>query len=267
MRNQVFVFDLETIIDEDVAGTILGNRDQDLSTAIFEYHKTNYSNDFPRAVFWKIACLSYVSAEFDATGFKVKSIKSAGELDSDELQIITGFKNYCIKNKPRLVSYNGKNFDIPVLKYRFMKHDMDMAWFYAKTDDTKWAKDTYNDKWGEEYNLDLYQFYKQPNGGMNMREACSIFQIPVKMDIDGGEVAESYKNGYIMGIRNYCEQDAIATYILFLISCFHRGELTHDQYSNSMTNLLQCLGEKSEQHFIDFFSDCKKSAFLSKFIK
>lgn len=272
--NKVFAFDTETIIDQEIASKVL-NKTGDYKTIeneIKSYH-LQYNNPFPRQMFWKIACLSYVEADVIRSDegyleYDVKNIKSAGNISANEEEIIKGFSDYCERKKPRLVTFNGKTFDIPVLKYRMMKYDMQMSWFYKKTgDDPKWAKDTYSDKWGDKYNLDLIDFFKAPSGGVKMLEACAVFEIPVKVDVSGGGVSELYIDGKIEEIRNYCEHDAMATYLLFLISSYHKGELSDDGYVSSMQNFFIKLSEYKENHLLQFFNLCKESKFLSRFIQ
>ncbi len=271
--NKIFAFDTETIIDEEIAKTLL-NQDGDFSKMeeeLTRYHE-QYNNTFPRQPFWKIACLSYVEADIiknkSGIEYDVKNIKSAGEVNSSEEELIRGFCDYCEKKSPRLVTFNGKTFDIPVLKYRMMKYEMPMQWFYKKTGtDPKWMKETYADKWGDRYNLDLIDFFKAPSGGIKMSEVCSVFKIPIKIDGNGSGVSGLYKEGKLDEIRNYCEQDAAATYLLFLISSYHKGELEIEGYISSMKNFFDKLGKYDKPHLVQFLNLCQKSEFLSKFIE
>ncbi|NBU94036.1 MAG: hypothetical protein EBS18_05805 [Actinobacteria bacterium] len=54
-------------------------------------------------------------------------------LIANEADLVKGFFAHLKKNFSRLVSFNGKHFDLPVLKYAAMKHEVEAGWFYDGT--------------------------------------------------------------------------------------------------------------------------------------
>ena len=138
MQHQnLFVFDIETIPDTDAVPNLTGFDDPDITARRAElerYHLdiTDGRNAFPRQPFHKIVAISFLEAEIEhADGHEVyylKELRTGGEADFDEKQLLTGFFKYFDRLKPRLVSYNGRGFDLPVLKYRAMAHGISSPW-------------------------------------------------------------------------------------------------------------------------------------------
>ena len=71
-------------------------------------------------------------------------------MDYTERQLVEGFFQYFERLKPRLVTYNGRSFDLPVLRYRAMLHGVSAPWLYQSGGrynsylywyDTKWHCD------------------------------------------------------------------------------------------------------------------------------
>ncbi|QED23777.1 3'-5' exonuclease [Candidatus Deianiraea vastatrix] len=273
-KGKIFAFDIETVPDLHAAKRLLcldeKTTNDEVYRLIVEYHeKIANGNQFLRQPFWQLACLSYVEAEItdtkDEKWYKTLNIKSAGDEKSTEEELILGFSKYCGKNTPRFVTFNGKTFDIPVLKYRAMFYDIAFDWFYKEEQISQYRSEkTYSDKWGDRYNLDLIDFYKPPSGGLKMAEVCSLFDIPAKINTDGSEVFTLFKDGKIAEIRNYCEEDAIATFILFLISEFHKGEISKSGYEKSLASLFENIAKI--KHLEQFYSQAKTSIKFGKFI-
>jgi len=271
-KNKIFSFDIETIPNLHAGRVLLGmegEKDDDIvHSALTQYHIDNANgNSFLRQPFWSVACISYIEADCiedrDGIWYQVSNIKSAGDVKSSEKDLILGFSNYCLKNRPRLVTFNGKIFDIPVLKYRAMYYEIQFSWFYQQT--SQYDKG-YADKWGDKDNFDLIDFYKPASGGLKMSELCSAFGIPAKTTTNGSQVYDMYKDGKISEIRNYCEEDALATFILFVISEYHKGLINKDGYEKSLISLFKKIDEDRILHLIDFVKLAKQSPILGKFI-
>jgi predicted PolB exonuclease-like 3'-5' exonuclease len=114
--NPVLVFDIETVPDAD-------------------HHQ---GVEFPKALFHRVVAISYLIAELgdgpDGAHFIASDVGSIGDVDTTEAELISDFLSLIENIKPRLVTFNGRCFDIPVLKYRAMKyglHDTDHSgWWY-----------------------------------------------------------------------------------------------------------------------------------------
>lgn len=272
---KIIVFDIETIADIEIAKRLLNiqeGSDEEILTKLVDYHsEIANGNTFFRQMFWKIVCLSYVEANLvkDDNGayYSVKNVRTAGNIDSAEEDVIQKFSEFCKKNTPRLISFNGKTFDIPVLKYRAMKYKIQFDWFYQEIQVSQYKREaTYHDKWGDKYNYDLLDFYKPKSGGVKMSEICAAFDIPCKIEGSGDGVQDMYNRGEIERIRNYCETDVLATFALFLVAEYHMNNINLYGYQKSFENLIE-YGQNNKEiaHIYEFCNMLQTSHIIHNF--
>lgn len=260
MQHQnLFVFDIETIPDTNSGKKLLDlktNDTNDLRQSLVNYHLeiTDNKNSFLRQPFHQIIAISFIQAEIqrDFNGnesYNLIDIRSGGDLISVEADLVKGFFNHLKKNFSRLVSFNGRNFDLPVLKYRAMKHNIEASWLYKSGD--KW--NNFNQRYSLDWHCDLAEAFSDfgASSKVKMNELCAVFNLPGKLGIDGSQVMTMYDDGKIQEIRNYCETDVINTYLLYLIFQHHCGTLTTVNFQKCQDNLKEFLIKKSKEkpHF------------------
>ncbi|MCE3232449.1 MAG: uncharacterized protein K0R98_706 [Rickettsiaceae bacterium] len=263
MQHQtLFVFDIETIPDTEAAYNLTGTLEQDelkLRQELEAYHLeiTDGKNAFLRQPFHKVIAISFLEAEIDRSDgcerFILKELRSGGKENSSEKELLEGMFNYLGRSKPRLVSFNGRTFDLPVLKYRAMKHGISAPWLYSLGD--KW--NSYSSRYSLDWHCDLLEALSDFGGSarIKLNEACSIMGFPGKFGVDGGSVSQMYDEGKIKEIRDYCETDVLNTYLVYLRYMQHRGEITKDSYNRSIAEVLSMLDNEKESrpHLEEFF--------------
>jgi predicted PolB exonuclease-like 3'-5' exonuclease len=273
MQHQnLFVFDIETIPDTKAAKNLLSMpnaSESELRTALTDYHLdiTGGKNSFLRQPFHKVITISFLEAEIvrDFSGcefYRIIDLRSGGDLSIPEAELeaklVKGFFAHLKKNLSRLVSFNGKNFDIPVLKYAAMKHEVEAAWLYKSGD--KW--NNYNQRYSLDWHCDLAEAFSDfgASAKVKMNELCAAFGLPGKIGVDGSMVASFFDEGRLQEIRNYCETDVLNTYLLYLVYQHHNGSITKESFAKCKENLVEFLEEKSSQnpHFAEFLSEWKK---------
>ncbi|MDX2083666.1 MAG: 3'-5' exonuclease [Rickettsiales bacterium] len=275
MQHQnLFVFDIETIPDLAAAKRLL-NLDSDdkneLRQALTNYHLkiTDGKNSFLRQPFWQVITISFLEAEitYDFNGqefYHLKDIRSGGDLSSLETDLVRGFFSHLKKNPSRLVSFNGKNFDLPVLKYAAMKHEIEASWLYKMGD--KW--NNYNQKYALNWHCDLADAFSDfgASAKVKMNELCAAFNLPGKIGVDGAQVMEMFDQGKLTEIRNYCESDVINTYLLFLVYQHHIGSISKESFTKCREDLRQFLekNSKDKKHFGEFLENYTKIDFYQK---
>lgn len=249
----IFAFDVETIPDVESVSLLCDtvNHDSNLQekrTALNEYHLelTNGKNSFPRQLFHQIICLSCVSASVETRdGFEVYRIRNihTNKAEGTEAEIISGLCEFLTKKKSRLVSFNGKGFDIPVIKYRALKHNIPLTWLYQSGD--KW--NSYNNRYSLDWHCDLLEAFSDfgTSARIKLKEVCALLRIPCKYDIDGSSVQDLYDQGQISHIRNYCEIDALTNYILYLHYALHTGRSNISSYNVSNQDLITFLSNSN----------------------
>jgi predicted PolB exonuclease-like 3'-5' exonuclease len=216
-REPIVVFDIETIPDAD-------------------HH---IGEDMPKALFHKIVAISYLRASVvESDGdrhFAIDLLKTGGDVTSPEKELVAGFWQFIEKVKPRLVTFNGRGFDLPVLKYRALKHGIAAPWFAQG--EGKW--DNYSGRYSVDWHCDLMDALADfgASKACKLSEISSLLGVPSKLGIDGSLVKEYVESGRLAEIRNYCETDVLATYLVFLRFALFRGELTLAGFAASMANV------------------------------
>ncbi len=261
-HNRLFVFDIETIPDEQAAHALMGETSTDVQQqrkALADYHLdiTDGRSDFLRQPFHKVVALSYLDAEIqrNAQGetYILKDIRTGGELDSSEKDIVNGFWQFMERSTPRLVSYNGRSFDLPVLKYRAMKHGITAAALFKSGD--KW--NSYTQRYSLDWHCDLLEALSDfgASARCKLNEVCSIMGFPGKFGVDGSKVSQMYDDGQLEEIRDYCETDVLNTYLVYLRYQHHTGTLSTENYNTAIKSVIDFIKEHQGQraHFAEFY--------------
>jgi predicted PolB exonuclease-like 3'-5' exonuclease len=128
-------------------------------------------------------------------------------------QITEQFFDQVSSRRPRLVSYNGKGFDIPCLKSAALESGIDIS-VYMETGTSKW--DSYESHYDKMYHYDCMDVIAGRGRYPKLDHVARRLGIPSKMGIDGSKVQGLYDNGEIEAIRQYCDFDVLTTLLIFL---------------------------------------------------
>lgn len=232
MTKYLIVFDIETIPCVTTARRLLGLYGDSITDGVIiqklaEYHLniTNGQNAFPRQPFHKVVCISFMFCEIEyidgKESYAIKELKTGGRNDESEAEILEKFCLFIGKYKPRIVSFNGKTFDIPVIQYRSMLHNIACPWMHNFDFTYKYSK---------KIHIDLIDAFSNfgASARIKMSEVCALFDIPCKQNASGDNVLSMYDTGKIKEICDYCESDVVATYLLYLYYQMHAGFISND---------------------------------------
>jgi len=264
MQHQsLFVFDIETVPDPDAVTNLTGFEGGDAAerrAALERYHLdiTEGRNPFPRQPFHKVVAISFLEAEIerDAGGetYLLRDVRSGGQADFDEKQLLQGFFGYFERLKPRLVSFNGRSFDLPVLKYRAMVHGVAAPYLYSAGD--KW--NSYTSRYAADWHCDLLEVLSDYGASARVRlaEVCAVLGLPGKFGIDGSQVAGLYDEGRIEEIRSYCETDVLNTYLVYLRTMLHMGTVGLEAHNRAVADLIAFIKANGEErpHLLEFLT-------------
>jgi predicted PolB exonuclease-like 3'-5' exonuclease len=111
----------------------------------------------------------------------------------------------------RIVTWNGRGFDMPLLNLRAMLHHADWKFWPGK-----------RHRFGN-YKQDLVHYdmmdliADQGYVKMKLDDVCRLLGIPGKDDIDGSQVKRVWaEEGGPQRVTQYCEQDVVRTYLVYL---------------------------------------------------
>lgn len=248
VKNYICIFDCESVPDAALIRRLEGFKGKDLevSKKMIEMQKEENGSDFLPLPFHQIVSICAVLC--DEFGQFIKIDKIPGD---DEKSMIENFFNIIEKFQPRLVSFNGKNFDMPVLVLRALKHNI-KACAYLNSDD-KW--NNYKTRYSEVKHCDLLESLG-PWRGSRLDTICAMAGLPGKYDINGSQVMELFYKKKFEQIHEYCESDTLNTYMLFLKYEFIKGNLNESDYTLYLQIMSDYLKEhKKDRGYVEIF--CK----------
>lgn len=251
----LIVFDIETIPDLDGGRKLYGLDGVDAkesAKAMLAARRTKVPDtDFLPLHQHRVIAIS-VAARWRKDQFEVRSL---GDLDSDEKHIIQKF--FAIVEKaPTLVSWNGTGFDLPVLQYRALVHSIPSVTYWDTGEfknEFKW--NNYQSRYHKRH-IDLMDTLSrfQPRAFAPLDDICRLIGLPGKIGVGGDKVFDSYLDGKIQEIRDYCEIDALNTYLVYLRFELIRGNYTLQRYENEIQTVRDWLADSKTDHFQQYLS-------------
>ncbi|MDR0576162.1 MAG: 3'-5' exonuclease [Candidatus Accumulibacter sp.] len=255
----ILVFDIETI--PDVAGLRrLHGLDPALSDAevaemAFQQRRSQSGSDFLPHYLQRVIVISCVLR----AGQDVR-VWSLAEPEQGEAGIIQRFFDGIEKFTPQLVSWNGGGFDLPALHYRGLIHGVTAPRYwdmgdgdYSDSRDFRW--NNYISRYHARHLdlMDLLALY-QPRANAPLDDLAKLIGFPGKLGMDGGKVWEAWQAGEIAGIRDYCETDAMNTYLVHLRFRLMRGEMSREEYESEIRFIRGELEKLDKPHWREFLA-------------
>lgn len=261
LSKEITVFDIETIPDSAIANRLLDKQlinENDAIVSLKQYflERSEGRSDFPKIPFHKVINLSYLIAKVDVAGqhlfYNTTNIEHP--FTNEEEQIVQLFFKRLDKlnKKTELISYNGKDFDIPVLIARAMKYNISAPAFHQPS--TSYHDTTYiGGKFYGRLHIDLVNsIWDFANIKTSLDDLCVMLNLPGKVDVAGDRVLELYLNGQHTIIANYCDFDVLNTYLVYLKFALHNGRLSRNGYNLSVKSLVDYLVNSHQEHFQQF---------------
>ena len=248
----IFVFDIETIPDVET-GRLLnefeGLSDEDVVTAMEHLRYQQTGNTFQPLYLQKVVAISAVFRHGDKL-----TVWSLGDEQADEKEIIQRFFDGIDRFTPTIVSWNGSGFDLPVLHYRAMKHNIAAPKYWDTGEmDSQFKWNNYISRYHSRH-LDLMDVIASYNPRANapLDKIASMLGYPGKMGMSGAKVWETYHQGNLKAIRDYCETDVLNTYLVYLRFEVMRGNLSQQDLEAEEQKLRDYLKHKTQPHFNEF---------------
>ncbi|MEK6662635.1 MAG: 3'-5' exonuclease [Pseudomonadota bacterium] len=225
----VLAFDIETIPDTAGLAKLYAlppdTPADEVAEIAFQRRRVATGSDFLQLHVHRVLVISCALRSDE--GFRVWSL--SGE---DEAANVQRFFDGIEKYTPQLVSWNGGGFDLPVLHYRAMVHGISAPryWDMGEDDrDFKW--NNYLSRYHSRHLdlMDLLALY-QPRANVGLDDLSKLVGFPGKLGMDGAQVWPAYRRGETEAIRDYCETDAVNTYLLYMRFQLLRGQFTPERY-------------------------------------
>ena len=248
----VLVFDIETVPDIESGKKVYalqGLPDKDVIKAIEQIRSQQTYSGFMPHYLQRIVAISTVL--FTADTFKVWSL---GTLQSTEKELLERFFDGLEKYNPTMVSWNGSRFDLPVIHFRTLLHGVEARHYWQVGDEDRSFR--YNNYLGRYHwrHIDLMDVLAAYNPGAfaKLDHIATMLGFPGKLGMDGSQVCDAYLAGKLEAIRNYCETDALNSYLIYLRFELMRGKISESEYQARCEQARVFLGESDKPHFSAF---------------
>ena len=179
---------------------------------------------------------------------------SLGEEHAGEKELVQRFFDGLERYAPTLVSWNGSGFDLPVLNYRALAHGLSAARYWEVGDgDRDFRYNNYLARfhWRHVDLMDVLSAYGA-SGRASLDHIAQLLKLPGKLGMSGADVWPAYRRGEIAAIRNYCETDALNTYLIYLRFQVLRGALDAKAHAYEVQQLEAKLEQSERPHLREF---------------
>ncbi|WP_300702229.1 3'-5' exonuclease [uncultured Campylobacter sp.] len=244
----ICVFDCESIIDVELVRKLYGfdGDDYEVSKQMLKAYKDENDTEFLPLPFHKIVSICATLCDSFASFIKVDKISG-----DDEKTLISNFFKIIEDYEPRLVSFNGKNYDMPLLVLRALKYNIKASAYLSQED--KW--NNYKTRYSEIKHCDLLESLGAFSlKGLKLDTICSMANLPGKYDVNGSDVLSLYYENQLEKIHEYCESDTLNTYMLFLKYELIKGNLNDGDYKHYLGLMSEYLSShKKHRAYSDIF--------------
>lgn len=252
----ILVFDIETVPDIESGKRLydLAGLSDEAAVELMCHQRrqeTDGKSEFMRHYLHQVVAISVVLK----TPEQLK-VWSLGEARADEKEIIRRFFEGVERYSPTLVSWNGGGFDLPVLHYRALLHGVSAPRYWEHGDEDQGFRwNNYLSRFHHRHTdlMDVLAGYV-PQCRAPLDPLARILGFPGKLGMDGDKVREAYYAGQIEAIRNYCETDALNTYLIYLRYELIRGRLTEDAWRAECARLREVLEAENKAHLREFLA-------------
>ena len=263
----VMVFDCESILDTTllkqgfkqnfIAYNVEseGLSDLELSKKAMEIHKEMSGSEFLPICYHQVVSIAAVFCDEFGHFIKVGNFKGVGDSkEAREKSLIQAFLDYLNKHQPKLVSFNGRGFDMPMLLLRSMKYCLSANAYFEENNPqfnkSKW--ENYRQRYSERFHTDLLESLGNFGSVRNLKlDALSnLIGFPGKYDTSGDQVLELYYQGKQEKIDTYCQSDVLNTYGLYLNYELLKGNLTQEDYCGILMGVKEKLPQESAYYGI-----------------
>ena len=230
----VLVFDLETIPDVHAYAATAGLQGHPERTV-----REQMGDKFQRQIFHRIVCIGALEAHWaDDGGWQVRALAAQHLGQYPEPDLIQDLVDRIADLDPRLVTFNGASFDLPVLRYRAMIHAIGAPGL---------AKRRYFDRFASDA-VDLCDMLSgfERHARVTLHQLSRVLDLPGKPEgVDGSHVETMVRAGRVDEVARYCAGDVVNTYRIWLRYELFRGRLSDVEFTASERSLAAFLATQS----------------------
>jgi len=249
MDRPLAAFDIESIPDVEAGRRLLGLEGDDAAVMdgmrAWRLAASDGRTDFLQPPLHRIVTISLAWLDPESGSFRLGSF---GRDCSDEKRQLEELFDVLAKPKraPRLISWNGNAFDLPVLRYRAMLHGVAAPHFYRT--DGEWKYNNYHGRY-HDLHVDLMDVLAGYGSSdrVGLDSLCRIVGLPGKTVTEGQNVWRHVLAGEHDLVRTYCELDALLTLLLYLLWSHHRGRVDDGALKRHLDRIVGVLTQAKDK--------------------
>ena len=249
LTHPLVAFDIETVPDPDFGRRAMGLEGD--NAAVIEamarqrLEETAGRTQYPSPPLHRIVTIAVARLDPGSGSFGVGTL---GGDAWDERSHLEGFAGLFSpggqgSRPPRLVSWNGSGFDLPVIRYRAILHGVPMPALYRTDGEWKW--NNYNSRF-HDMHVDLMDVLSGYGAStrVGLGLMCEMLGLPSKGFIEG-EVYEHVLRGEQELVCEYCKLDVVSTLLVFLRWLVQRGDLEAARLAELAGGIREALAKES----------------------
>jgi predicted PolB exonuclease-like 3'-5' exonuclease len=153
-------------------------------------------------------------------------------------EIVKTFWLGVASHKAKLVSFNGRGFDMPLLELAAFRYGYSAREYYQN------SRNRFNGP------IDLMDWLSnfgacRMTGGLNL--LAKLLGKPGKMEVSGEQVYQMFRAGKLQEINDYCLCDTLDTYFVFLRTRILTGDLNLEQEAELISKAKDLLRAKAPE--------------------
>ncbi len=201
------IFDVETVVDADMARKVLAQpqlSEADALALVAPPRGADEAYGFPKPLYHRVVEISVCAIARDG---RIEVLRPLGT--GDERTLLQAFWAGFAHRAPgvRLVTYNGRRFDVPVLTQRALTHGLSPAPIW-RDDYRQRFRDSHPDL------MDVLSDYGSSTP-LSQHETATMLGIPGKLGVGGGDVHSLWAAGQLQDIAAYCTCDVATLTLAF----------------------------------------------------
>ena len=254
----VLAFDIETIPDIEGGRKLYGLEgldDQDVARVMFNKRREKTGSEILPAHLQKVIAISVVRRSAEGEQPAAISVRSLGTERSQEKEILAEFFALVDNQIPVLVSWDSTGFDLAVINHRGLIHSVPAGRYWDKEPDDPESVQNNGTRQNYARHMDLVDILAGNRKGTSapLHEIAVLMGFPGKTDMSGSMVWDQYLAGQVIDIRNYCETDALNTYLVYLRWQQVKGLLSDEELNREFDRVKSAL-EDGPRHLQSFLA-------------
>ncbi len=242
----IAAFDIETIPDPDVGRRLWGLEGDDdavvRAMVARRVEETDGRSEYPKLPHHRVVTVGVAWLDPASGRFK---LGTCGGAAMDERSHLEGFVRLLGEptRSPRIVSWNGAGYDLPVIRYRSMLHGVVAAPLYRR--DGEWRWNNYANRY-HDMHVDLMDVLSGHGASkwVGLGLLSPLVGLPGKSFLTES-IWEHVLRGEDAIVREYCKMDVLETLLLFLLFAVHTGELEAGRLAEYVATIRAALREEA----------------------